>query len=69
MTSEEDPYELGFRIGRDFQRREDIEESIEEMRRELERIPENRRYNLGGKGVKIINKIHRLEMELRKEVD
>lgn len=39
---------------------------IAKLRRELERIPENRRYNLGGKGVDLINQIHRLEMELEK---
>jgi len=40
---------------------------IAKLRKKLNRIPENRRYNLGGEGGKIINQIHRLEMEREKE--
>jgi len=41
---------------------------IIKLRAELEEIPENKRYNLGSRGVELINKIHRLEMALERKV-
>ena len=46
----------------------DYTTEIAKLRRELNRIPENRRYNLGGKGVEIIRQIHRLEIELERKI-
>ncbi|KKM61906.1 hypothetical protein LCGC14_1527000 [marine sediment metagenome] len=41
----------------------DKKEQIAELYKELYEIPENKRYALGSKGVKIINKIHKLKCE------
>ncbi len=37
-------------------------------REELEKIPENKRYILAGRGVELINKIFRLEIALERKV-
>jgi len=41
---------------------------IKELHTELDKIPINKRYKLGGKGVDLINQIGRLECELDRKV-
>ena len=40
-----------------------IQKEIDRLRKTLEEIPRNKRFALGGKGIMILSKIHKLEIE------